>query len=173
MPGEMIRSEPPQPNRIEKNVHALKISMEAIAGMDETEWREEFQKFRTEIDAALSERDLRTIETDLRASLKDSTNLDAELRAAGARGVRRLILTAIASAGVAAEQFASFPFGNELFAAALTGFVVLTARDLHSSYKLYQFRNSEEGPARLRELSALVRDVAMRIDDKTRNTISG
>lgn len=172
MPGEMIRSEPMQPNRMEKNVHALKISMEAIADMDETVWQEELQKFRAEIDAALSERDLQTIETDLRASLNNDANWDQELRAAGARGVRRLILTAIASAGVAAEQFASFPFGNELFAAALTGFVVLTGRDLHSSYRLYQFRTSETGPARMRELSLLVREVAMRIDEKTKHTIS-
>lgn len=172
MLGELITTKPPRPDRIENHVSALEISMEKIARMDEAEWREALQTFRNEIDAITSIEDLAAFERDTRLFLAMKDDQSIELHAAGRRTIRRLLLTMLSSSAAIGERLVSLPFGTEMFALALTGFVVITSREIHSSFKTQQFRMSESGAARMHELESLVFNVAQRIENIKSRTIS-
>ena len=161
--NDIIRVPAQSPDTIDKEIHSLEISIEAIARMRPEEWEESFDAFKAQLanidtleELEIYKQELQNFLAKQRSEVQDPTMASA--KTAG------YLIGGAASAVTSVGLFAfSMPYGAGTVLAALATFALLTVREIRQTGKTLQFRVSETGEKRMEQLQGVLDELLKRI----------
>ena len=169
---DLVLRNSPTPNQIKRSIESLRVSMDAIARMEDSDWKYVLEAIKTELARIQSVQDLKVYERDLAAFLRNEQRQTTRPQHVDATTVRYVIGTVLSALGVIGAKLTGVPYGGGMTLAALAAFTYLTGKKLNTAFKIHDFRLSPTGKARMRDLEYVLHDLSARINLETHETIS-